>query len=77
MENEKVISAIMNVLTNLHYDSWTSIDRTIDIANDYRETDPEGSNNLLKVAKGQTQSHTLIDRAIFEIEQIIKNNVRS
>jgi hypothetical protein len=74
VELNALLVAIEGRIQQLHTDSVCSVTTTGNIAEKYKYSDPDGSNNLKYVAKGQQQSHTLIDRAVFDVMELIKGN---
>ena len=62
-----LVTTIKERLEQLHTDSVLSIGRTEAIAAKY-----DGSETLGYIAVGQAQSHTLIDRAVFDILAILE-----
>ena len=73
MTKDELLADIRFRLQKLHEESFCSIAITDRTAVKYKDTDPEGSHTLKQIAKGQQQSHTLIDNALFDIEQMIND----
>ena len=57
----------------LHEASMLSISSTTRIADKFEESDKQGSSNLRYIAKGQQQSHTLIDAAVYDVLEMLKS----
>lgn len=63
--------AIRNRLERLHTDSMELITIHDELALKHEEEDPEGSKYVIHVKHGCERSHSLIDKAVFEIRQLI------